>query len=350
MNTPLNALRTTPACSVCPRHWARRIGISNAVDQDTPDTPAVLGELIVDAANLWKVHIGTAQAQVREAADTMLQAFSQVLGELDHIVEPAADAPAGAGGSDARAATLAACERRLQQLLGSMQETAQARDTIVGCVRDLSGASHNLAEMAEDVAKLARQTNLLSVNAAIEAARAGESGRGFAVVAAEVRRLSTESGQTGRRIGDQVQSFMGRMGDALELAGSHAEREAQSIDRSKTAVQDVISDVDRVMAMLNERAAQTSARGEAVRAQIHQLMVAFQFQDRVQQILDQVSASIAAAAQRYAAALAEGRAPSEPEWRSLLEGGYTTEEQRVANAGRDGAKPLPVTHSETTFF
>ncbi len=42
----------------------------------------------------------------------------------------------------------------------------------------------------ENISGIAKQTNLLSLNASIEAARAGESGRGFAVVADEIRNLS----------------------------------------------------------------------------------------------------------------------------------------------------------------
>lgn len=42
----------------------------------------------------------------------------------------------------------------------------------------------------ENILGIAKQTNLLSLNASIEAARAGESGKGFAVVADEIRNLS----------------------------------------------------------------------------------------------------------------------------------------------------------------
>jgi methyl-accepting chemotaxis protein len=214
-------------------------------------------------------------------------------------------------------------------------------------VRGLAGTSTQLRDMAEDVDKLARQTNLLSINAAIEAARAGESGRGFAVVAAEVRRLSSESGTTGRRIGDQVASFSGLMADAVSRAEQRAEHDAGVIQASERTITDVVSQVDSTVSQLHQRAAELAARSDTVRDQVRQLMIAFQFQDRVQQILDQVVASMNHAVTHFQQALADGRPPEAAQWAALLSSGYTTRDQRAIHATDAAA---PAVRTETTFF
>jgi len=318
---------------------------------DAESVGTVLASRLDEAVRTWTGHLANAQAQVKEATDQLLEGFARILQELDAIVDT--DRQQESQGPDAvaldqRAKVLEHCEQQLNGLVANFEGFMRSRDEVLQSVRTLVGESAHLRSMGEDVAKLARQTNLLSINAAIEAARAGSSGRGFAVVAAEVRRLSAESGDTGKRIGEQVNDLDVRMNEALTRAASRTETDAAVIQASEQTIHQVVRQVDAAVSSLNTRAAELGARGEAVRTQVQQLMLAFQFQDRVNQILDQLSGSIASAASRLQTSLATGVAPSSAEWTALLSTGYSTEEQRAVGVPRAAA--AAAVGSATHFF
>ncbi|WP_394382366.1 methyl-accepting chemotaxis protein [Roseateles sp. BYS87W] len=325
--------------------WRQPAATSRAA---TAELEQALAARLGDAGATWATHLTTAQTQLREAIDQMLAAFTDILQQLDALVGTSTQGGAHVSEQD-RVAVLADCDTQLRGLLRSLDGFVQSRDQVLGTVQTLGEASGRLHTMAEDVSSLARQTNLLSLNAAIEAARAGQAGRGFAVVANEVRRLSAESGDTGRRISVQVAEFNDRMQQALRQATDNAAQDTAAIHASEETVNQVVQQVNAAVSDLHQRAAEQSAQAETVKARVEQLLMSFQFQDRVQQILDQLRDSIQQATQTLQAAAEAGEPPDLGEWQALLAAGYTTAEQRAVSRGTP-VQATPERNIETTFF
>ena len=83
--------------------------------------------------------------------------------------------------------------KRVENSLNEMHNSKSILDDVNVDVTAAAKRVTYLKDIVESISGIAKQINLLALNASIEAARAGETGRGFAVVAEEVRKLAEKT-------------------------------------------------------------------------------------------------------------------------------------------------------------
>lgn len=109
------------------------------------------------------------------------------------------------------AENLSALTSQVVKMVESLESSTNNLDNIGSVLKLQSQESMDMIKSTDSLLQLivgiARQTNVLGINASIEASRAGKLGAGFNVVASEIRNLSDESMQSVKTIGETLKEI-----------------------------------------------------------------------------------------------------------------------------------------------
>ena len=240
---------------------------------------------------VWVSHIGNSREQMEDGITALAQRFSEIVRRLESTVATAGQASASSEGQDL-VSIFQRSQDELTQVLSSQTSAMASMAAMLDKVESLNQFTKQLEDMASDVAKIASQTNLLALNAAIEAARSGEHGRGFAVVAKEFRMLSHQSGETGRRIAEMVAVISGAITSTCSAAQASVRQEDDSMRTSQERIVSVMDNFRSITSGLQTSTDLLKNESIAIHADIGDVLLNLQFQDRVSQILTQVESNI----------------------------------------------------------
>lgn len=104
----------------------------------------------------------------------------------------------------------------IEEMVASSEEVASISQEVSDQVQKSNQQVKATEEILDFIRRVAKQTNLLGLNAAIEASRAGEIGRGFQVVATEVRKLAEDSNRSANDIQEILQNFRDTMSSVTQ--------------------------------------------------------------------------------------------------------------------------------------
>lgn len=237
--------------------------------------------------------ISRTQTIFSDAIATLIQSFQGINSEVQRqhalgmkiISGSEADSSGGLGEFERFASKTS---ETLRQFVDSVIQNSRVAMGLVEMTDRISAQMREVRGRLGEIEGIAKQTNLLALNAAIEAARAGEAGRGFAVVADEVRDLSGRTNHFSKQIRDALATMQSNVDEAEAAINQMAAQDMTFALTSKNDVEIAMVGIEEMNRKTGDSVSELNLIAEKVELSVNQAVMSLQFQDMVTQLLGHV--------------------------------------------------------------
>ncbi|KAF6576600.1 methyl-accepting chemotaxis protein [Paenibacillus sp. SEL3] len=267
--------------------------IKESTEQTTESVQHVAETVMESAENA--ATSAEASEQTANAVEEMAKGVSTIAESASSIVDSAGQTEHDvAQGSQ----MISSVRTQMDRILEAVSQTASLMD-------ELSQLSDDAKQMNTAIAAIAKQTNLLSLNASIEASRAGEAGRGFAVVAIEVRKLSEQSKESADSISQIITQMLDLIQRSTATMNGNVRNQVGEGMRISQDAEGAFTNIERSTSHIVEQIQSVSAAAEQISASTEEVSATVTHLASLSRNSADSSQTTSAAAQEQMAAMEE---------------------------------------------